>query len=260
MIDAHAHLDAPKLLPEVEQVLARMREAGVIAALVIGTDLPSSQIAVDLARRYPEMLRATVGVHPHESANLDDAGLDTLRELAAQPEVVAIGEIGLDFHYNFSPPESQCRALRRQLRLAEEMRLPLVIHEREAVDALTAILDEEDGWARGGSWHCCSVTPERAIEIARAFYVGIAGWITFPKADNIRALAHAVPLERLLVETDSPYLAPVPYRGKTNEPAHVRLVAQALADLKGISFTEVEAVTMANTMRAFPRWKLAANG
>lgn len=254
MIDAHTHLNDTRLLPHVDAVLARMRAAGVLQALVVGYDLASSREAVALARRYPAVLRAAVGVHPHESRDLDAAMLADLRALAGQPEVVAIGEIGLDFFYDHSPRDTQREAFRRQLALAASCDLPIVIHERDAADDVVAILESEGGWARGGTWHCCSVPPDQAVDIARHLYVGIAGWITFPKAENIRAIARAVPLDRLLVETDAPYLTPVPHRGKPNEPAYVRLTGQALADLRGISIAHVEEITMENTLRAFPRW------
>jgi len=253
MIDAHSHLNDPQLSVQIDAVLARMREAGVSGALVIGADVPSSRLAVELARVYPE-LRAAVAMHPHESKDLDDEALAELAALARQPEVVAYGEIGLDFHYDFSPREIQRDAFRRQLRLARELDLPIVIHEREAADEVMSMLDAENGWAHGGEWHCCSVEPERAARIAERLYVGIAGWITFSKAENIRALARAVPLERIVLETDAPYLAPAPHRGKTNEPAFVPIIAQTLAELKGVSFAEVERVTDENVARAFPRW------
>jgi TatD DNase family protein len=254
MIDAHNHLNDPRLLPQIEALLARMAEAGVRGGLVVGYDVPSSRTAVELARRYPGVLAAAVGVHPHEARDLDDAAFAELAELARAPETVALGEIGLDFHYDHSPRPVQRDAFRRQLALAAACELPIVIHEREAVEDVTAILDAEGGWARGGSWHCCSTDPETAVAIAAHFYVGIAGWITFPKADNIRALAAAVPLARLLVETDAPYIAPVPHRGRPNEPAYVRLTAEALAALKGVACDEVAARTAANTLAAFPRW------
>jgi TatD DNase family protein len=255
MIDAHAHLTDPKLSSQLDDVLVRMQEAGVTAALVMGTNLPSSQLAVALARRYPEQLRAAVGVHPHESSSLDAAGLEELRTLARQTGVVAIGEIGLDYHYDFSPREAQREAFRRQLALAAEVGLPIDIHERDAVDDVLAILTEMQGWALGGCWHCCSVAPDVAVEISRALYVGIAGWITFAKGENIREVARAVPLSRILLETDAPYLTPVPFRGKLNEPAKIGITAKALAALKGISLERVEQETVANTLRAFPRWE-----
>ena len=222
---------------------------------MVGFDIASSRLAVALAQRYPE-LRAAVGIHPHESKFLDAEALTALRELTQQPEVVAIGEIGLDFHYEYSPREAQREAFRRQLALAGELALPIIIHEREAADELLALLDAAQGRQLGGNWHCCSLTPGQGVEIARDFFIGIAGWITFPKAENIRALARAIPLERLLVETDSPYLAPVPFRGRPNTPAHVRVVAQALATVKEVSLARIEEITISNTLRAFPRWAL----
>ena len=253
MIDAHVHLNDKRLLPQIDELLSRMREVGVSGALVVGYDVPSSRQAVELARRYPA-LRAAVGMHPHDSSDLDDGALAALAELARAPEVVAYGEIGMDFYYDNSPRDVQREAFRRQLRLAREVGLPIVIHEREAAGEVMAILDEEDGWVLGGEWHCCSVDSALAVTIAERLYLGIAGWITFPKAENIRALARAVSLERLLLETDAPYITPVPFRGKPNEPAYVRFVAQALAELKGISCGEVEKITDDNVRRAFPRW------
>lgn len=147
MIDAHSHLNDPQLSTQLDAVLARMREADVSGALVIGTDVQSSRDAVQLARDYPE-LRAAVAMHPHDSKNLDDAALTELAELARRPEVVAYGEIGLDFHYDHSPRDVQREAFRRQLRLARALNLPVIIHERAAVEEVMAILDAEDGWAR----------------------------------------------------------------------------------------------------------------
>jgi len=254
MIDAHCHLNDPRLVPEIEALLAHMTDAGVGGALVVGCDVDSSRIAVELAARYPRLLRAAVGMHPHDSQYLDDAALNALRELGRRPEVVAFGEIGLDFHYDHSPRAAQCDAFRRQLALARELGLPVIIHEREAADEAMAIMDAEDGWALGGHWHCCSVDAALACDIARHFYIGIAGWITFPKAENIRAIARAVPLERLVIESDAPYISPVPHRGKPNEPAYVSITAQALAQVKEVTRAHVEEITRRNTLAAFPRW------
>ena len=255
MFDAHCHLNDPRLLPQIDTLLAHMRQADVQGALVVGYDVPSSREAVALARRYPA-LRAAVGVHPHDSRLLDAEGLAELAVLAAQPEVVAIGEIGLDYHYMHSPRAVQQEALRRQLALAAQHALPIVIHEREAAEDVMAILDAEAGWALGGTWHCCSVTPDLAVEIAPRLYLGIAGWVTFPKMTVVREVAEAVPLERLLIETDAPYLTPVPHRGHPNEPAYVALVAAALADVKTLPVPEIAAQTTANLSRAFPRWEI----
>ncbi|HEX2950759.1 MAG TPA: TatD family hydrolase [Armatimonadota bacterium] len=255
MIDAHNHLNDPKLLPQIDELLARMERAGVAGALVVGYDLASSRVAVELAQRYPSQLRAAIGVHPHESKNMDAETLAGLHRLAEHEEVVAYGEIGLDYFYDISPRDVQQEAFRRQLHLAGELNLPVVIHERNAVDDTMAILDEEHGWTLGGEWHCCNVTPDIAKTIAQRFYLGIAGWVTFKNSENIRDIVRNVALERLLIETDSPYLTPVPYRGKPNEPAYTRLIAQALAELKGISPEAVEKITIDNTLQAFPRWK-----
>ena len=259
MIDAHGHLTDPRLMCDLDGVFSRMEQAGVGQALVVGCDLASSRAALELAQRFPKRLRAAVGVHPHDATQLNDEVLHVLRTLATDPLVVAIGEIGLDYYYDHSPRLLQREAFCRQLALARELSLPIIIHERDSADELMTLLDEMDGWACGGNWHCCSVEPERAQEIARAFYLGIAGWITFPKADNIRALVAAVPIERLLVETDAPYITPVPHRGKTNEPSFVRYTIQALATLKGMPVADVEEITERNTTRAFPRWGIRAS-
>jgi TatD DNase family protein len=257
MIDAHCHLNDERLLPRVEELLAAMQEHGVTGALVVGYDIPSSETAMALARAHPASLRAAVGIHPHESSTLDEQAINTLHALTSAPEVVALGEIGLDYYYDHSPREVQRAAFRRQLALAREVGLPIIIHERDAATDIMAILDDEGGWALGGSWHCCSVAAETAVDIARHLYVGIAGWITFPKSENIRDLARAVPLERLLIETDAPYITPVPYRGKTNTPAYLRFTADALAQVKRVDTATVDRVTSDNVRRAFPRWSTA---
>ncbi|HOS43510.1 MAG TPA: TatD family hydrolase, partial [Armatimonadota bacterium] len=155
---------------------------------------------------------------------------------------------------------AQREAFRRQLALARETALPIVIHEREAEEEVRAILDAEEGWALGGSWHCCSVDAVSATEIARHLFIGIAGWITFPKSEHIRALARAVPMERLLIETDAPYITPVPFRGRRNEPAYLPYTLQMLAEVTGKPAGDVEQSTTMNVRRAFPRWTLDEGG
>lgn len=255
MIDSHTHLNDPVLLGDIEAVVARMWEAGVCGALVVGYDVESSRKAVELARHYPKLFRAAVGMHPHESKRLDAEALRALEELARAPEVVAYGEIGLDFHYDHSPRDVQREAFRRQLGLAARLGLPVIIHEREAVQEVMAILDDENGWERGGVWHCCEVGLDVAQEIARSFFIGIAGWITFPKREDIRTLARAIPPEHLLVETDAPHLAPVPHRGRRNEPAFVRLVAEELAKVKEMTLDQVAKATAENALSAFVLWE-----
>ncbi len=253
MIDAHCHLNNPEMMESTAAMLQRMAAVGVTGAVVAGYDLPSSYRAVELAQRYPQ-LRAVIGVHPHDSDTIDDALIDELRALARAPQVLAIGEIGLDYHYDHSPREVQRVGFHRQLVLAAELGLPVVIHEREAIDDALQIMDAEGGWARGGHWHCGSVEPEIGLHIAQHMYIGIAGWVTFKKAENIRALATAIPLERMLLETDTPYLAPIPHRGKTNEPSYIPLIAAAVAELHGVTAAEVGTQTAANVGRAFGRF------
>ncbi len=245
LIDSHAHLDFPQFDADRETVIERARGAGVVAVLNVGTDLESSRAAVALAKRY-DFIYAAVGVHPHDAKTVTPATLDQLRELARHPKVVAIGEIGLDYYRDLSPRPAQRRAFAQQLALAAELGLPVVVHSRDAHDDVLAALREWRG--AGGVLHSYSAGPGRLEEVmALGFYIGLSGPITFPKAHRLRAVAAAAALDRLLVETDCPYLTPVPFRGRRNEPAYVRYVAEAVARARG---TTVEAVAQATTENA----------
>ena len=248
LIDSHAHLDFPQFDPDRLAVIERAREAGLVAILNVGTDLISSRAAVELAERY-EFIYAAVGVHPHDAKTVTPAVLDELRALAHHPKVVAVGEIGLDYYRNLSPRPVQRRAFFDQLALAAELALPVVIHSREAHDDVLAVLGE---WQGTGVLHSYSAGPERLTEVlALGFAVGISGPITFKKAKGLREVAAAAPLERLLVETDCPYLTPEPYRGRRNEPAHVRYVAGAVAHARGEAAETVAQAMVENACRVF---------
>jgi TatD DNase family protein len=244
LIDSHCHLDDEQFDADREEVIARARDAGVGELLAIGLEA-----AVRLAESRPG-IRAAVGIHPHEASKAD---FGAWRALLAHPKVVAVGEIGLDYHYNFSPPEVQREVFARQLDMAAEARLPVIIHTREAWPDTFRILEER--WARAGLpgiMHCFSggwAEAERAL--ARGFYVSFAGVVTFPKAASIQEAARRVPAERILIETDAPYLAPVPHRGKRNEPAFVAATARKLAELRGVSFEEIAEITTANFRNLF---------
>jgi len=238
MIDSHAHL---VMFPESEQddVLARAAEAGVGAVLVPATGPEDLDPVAAMGARWPGRVLTALGVHPHEARHLDDGLKRRLERAVRTAGVVALGEVGLDYHYDLSPREAQREALRWQLGLAREAGLPVVLHHREAWDDFLAVLDEYPGLT--GVAHSFTEGAAGAAEVvARGFHVGISGMVTFPKGDNIRDAARAVPAGRLLVETDSPYLAPVPHRGKRNEPAWVRLVAETVAKVRGAGLDEVE--------------------
>src|SRR5687767_15006844 len=268
-VDSHCHIDGPEYDVDRDDVSARAREAGVTTMLNVGTGDPHSGVferAVALSEQHAEIFCA-IGVHPHDAKLFDEAAQQRLINLAKQSSrVVAWGEIGLDYHYDHSPREVQGEVFRRQLGLARELNLPVVIHSRSADEDTIAILREhgdtgfspgnhgQDGRAtsRTGVLHCFGGSlqmADQAIELG--FFISFAGNLTFKKADDLRAIARTLPLERLLIETDCPYLTPVPFRGKRNEPARVVETAKFLAELKGVELEEIGKVTTANFFRLF---------
>lgn len=255
-VDAHAHLDFPEFDADRPAVIQRARAAGVAAILNVGADLPSSRQAVALADQY-DLVYAAVGMHPHDAKKLDGATLAEFRDLARHPKVVAVGEIGLDFYRNLSPPEVQRRAFHAQLAWAAQLGKPVIIHDREAHREVLAMLTD---WAAGlqdsplagrlGVLHTFSgdqAMAERAVELG--FYISISGPVTYPNARRLAEIVKALPLDRLLIETDCPFLTPHPYRGRRNEPAYVRLVAERVAELRGMSVEELAQATMASARR-----------
>jgi TatD DNase family protein len=244
-VDSHCH---PQWVTGgADAAIERARAAGVVGMVVVGTDAESSRAAIDLAARHPDV-RATVGLHPHEASRLDDEW-PLLLELARSPGVVAIGEAGFDLHYRHSEPGAQDAAFRAQIRLAHELDRALVIHSREAWDDTFRVLEEESLPART-VFHCFTGGPEEAARaVALGAYLSFSGIVSFKGADDVRAAAAACPADRMLVETDAPYLAPVPHRGRENEPAFVVDVGAALARAVGRPVDEVAAVT-AGTTRA----------
>lgn len=254
-IDTHTHLDDPRFELDREAVLSRAQEAGVERLVTIGCDLTTSQAAVALAERYP-FVYAAVGVHPHEAKQIGDDWYSQFRRLARHPKVVAYGEIGLDYHYNHSPPHLQRARFREQIGLARELGLPLVIHTREAQEDTLTILKEEKASEVGGVFHCFTGEARLAkAALDLGFFLSFAGVITFQNAAALRDLVKTVPMDRILIETDCPYLTPVPHRGKRNEPAYVRLVAEKLAELKSVGepmrVEEIGRITLDNARRLF---------
>ncbi len=255
LIDTHCHLDL-KYFADPDAVMSRARDAGVSAFVVIGVgaDLAPARHAVALAQRLPSSVAAVVGVHPHDATSLDDAAFDELALLARQPEVVAVGEIGLDYHYDHSPRDVQRAAFARLVGLAKDVRKPIVIHTREAGADTLDVLEREGARDVGGIIHCFSedlAFAKRAWDMD--FDVSFSGIVTFKNARSVHEVAAAAPIERVHVETDSPYLSPVPMRGKPCEPAFVVHTAKRVAELRGIDLPTLEAATRTNAARRFQR-------
>lgn len=268
LTDTHCHLDFERFDADRPEVISRARAAGVARILIPGIDLPSSRRAVQLAEADP-MLFAAIGVHPNDSLTWNAQTLDDLRALAAHPKVAAIGEIGLDYYWDAAPHDHQRMVLQAQLHLAAERSLPVIIHLREKGDAdhgpcAADALDILEEWvtrlraagsalaARPGVLHSFSgnlTTARRALDLN--FYIGLTGPVTYKNAESKRQMVAALPLEKILIETDSPYLSPVPQRGQRNEPAFVRHIADKIAEIHKIDPEEVAAVTTANAARLF---------
>jgi TatD DNase family protein len=259
-IDSHCHLDGHRFDSDREQVIARARETGVEMLVAIGnSDGPVNfDCGILLAEKYP-FIYATIGIHPHEATLADQAALDRMAELAKRPKVIAWGEIGLDYFYDRSPRDVQQRAFIQQMELARQAKLPIVIHCRPSDnsenawdDCLRLIAEQWVPSGLGGIMHCFTGNTAQAMRaLEMGFMISFAGNITFPKAQQIRDAALEVPLDRMLIETDSPFLAPVPHRGKRNEPAFVKEVARQLGELRGLLPEDVGAQTTQNFQRFF---------
>ncbi len=251
LVDSHGHVDGEKFDGDRNAVLDRARAAGVERFVTVGTgeDLGKIRRAVDLAEREPDVF-ATVGVHPHDAARIEPAWWDELERWARLPRVVGVGETGLDYHYDHSPRDAQQAAFREHVRLARRVGKPVVCHVRDAHADTLAILDEEK--AEDGVIHCFTGGPEDArAYAARGFYVSFSGIITFKTAEAIRAAVAEVPLDRILIETDCPFLAPVPMRGKRNEPAFIVHTAETMARAAGVPLETLAQATVANSFRLF---------
>ncbi|MCB1024775.1 MAG: TatD family hydrolase [Acidobacteria bacterium] len=257
VIDSHCHIDGEQFDEDREQVIQRALDSGVLAMLNIGTGSPkedSFEKTVNLADSYPEIF-AAVGIHPHDASEYSEAVEKRLIDLTrSSNKVIAWGEIGLDYYYEHSTRDAQRRVFSRQINVARELDLPIIIHSRDADDETVEILRQECSYPnfRGGIMHCFGGTPEMAAALMNiGFLISFAGNVTFKKADNLRDSAKVVPLEKLLVETDCPYLTPVPYRGKRNEPARVVETAKFLADFYEIELEELARQTTKNFSRFF---------
>jgi TatD DNase family protein len=254
LVDSHCHIDMPQFDADRDEVVARARAAGLVEMLVVGgvDEGAGHRRALEIAGSLG--LPATAGVHPHEARIADEAAYDELRGLARDGRIVAIGEIGLDFHYDHSPREAQREAFRRQIRLARDVGLPIVVHTREADGETADILEQEGATETGGVIHCFTGGLElarRALDLG--FLISFSGIVAFPRAEVIQQVAREVPEERLLVETDAPFLAPPPHRGKRNEPAFVVDVARQVAALRGTTAEAVGGLAHRNYARLFRR-------
>ena len=249
LFDTHAHYDDSAFDGDRTALLSSMPEHGVELILDPGCDLSSSQKAVELAEQFPHVY-AAVGVHPSECAGWQESWLDELRQLAACPKVRAIGEIGLDYHYEDIPREVQQRAFRVQMALARELELPVIVHEREAHEDGMRIVEEFPQVT--GVFHCYSGSLEMAkVLIRRGWYIGFGGVLTFKNARKAVEAASQIPLDRLVLETDCPYMSPEPFRGRRNDPGRLHLVAERLAQLRGLSAEEIENITLENGKRLY---------
>lgn len=255
LIDTHCHLDFPDFADDIEAYVARAEAAGVGRMVTISTRVARFPVYAALAERFPSVW-CTVGTHPHGAHEELDVTAERLVELARHPRCVAIGEAGLDYHYDKSPREAQAQGLRTHIAAARATQLPLVIHARQADEDMAAILREEMGkGAFPAILHCFTAGEMLArTGVELGLYVSFSGILTFKTSEELRAIARDIPMERLLVETDAPYLAPTPYRGKRNEPAYVVETAKVLADVKGVSFDEIARITTENARRCY--WKM----
>ncbi|PFA16858.1 MULTISPECIES: TatD family hydrolase [Bacillus cereus group] len=251
LFDTHSHLNAEQFKEDLQEVIVRMKEAGVSYTVVVGFDEATIKKAMELAETY-DFIYAAVGWHPVDAIDMTEEHLAWLEELAAHPKVVALGEMGLDYHWDKSPKEVQKEVFRKQIQLAKKVNLPIIIHNRDATQDIVDILAEENAAEVGGIMHCFSGSVEVAQQcIGMNFLISLGGPVTFKNAKKPKEVAMEIPMEKLLIETDCPYLTPHPFRGKRNEPSYVKLVAEEIANLKGISYEEVAKITTENAKGLF---------
>jgi len=251
LFDSHSHIDSKKFDKDRDLVIARAKNNDVSFVMNPGADYESSVAAVALAEKH-DFIYAAVGVHPHDALTMDDMMLSLLKSMARKPKVKAIGEIGLDYYYDHSPRDVQQYWFREQLRMAKSLKMPVIIHDRDANNDVLSILKEEGSFETGVLMHCFSGSKELARQYVKlGAYISIAGPVTFKNARKSVEVVEEVPLDRLMIETDAPYLTPMPFRGKRNEPMYVRHVAEKIAEIKNVSFEDVAAITMNNAKKYF---------
>lgn len=251
IVDSHAHYDDEQFDADRDEVLKRIQQQGVVWVVNPASNLDSARKCIELSETY-DFLYCAVGIHPHDSKEFSEETLESIREMASNKKVVAIGEVGLDYHYDFSPQNIQKECFAAQIQLALELKLPLIIHDREAHRDVLDIIKAEKGYEAGGVFHCFS----GSVELARTvldlgFYIALGGAVTFKNAVKPVEVAKYVPADRLLVETDSPYMAPVPYRGKRNDSGYLHEIIQKIAEIRGSDFDVIANTTAQNANRLF---------
>lgn len=251
LFDTHTHINANEFQEDVEEVIQRALDAGLEKMVVVGFDRPTITKAMELIEQY-DFVYASIGWHPVDAIDMVEEDLVWIEELSRHPKVIAIGEMGLDYHWDKSPKDIQKEVFRKQIRLAKKVKLPIVIHNREATADIVEILKEEEAKEVGGIMHCYGGSVGTALEcINMNFYISLGGTVTFKNARKPKEVAEAISLDHLLIETDCPYLAPTPFRGKRNEPSYVKLVAEEIAAIKGVSYEEVASKTTENAKKLF---------
>ncbi|HOV25620.1 MAG TPA: TatD family hydrolase [Pseudobacteroides sp.] len=251
LFDSHAHYDDEKFNDDRDEVFTKAHEDGISYILNAATDIDTSLMSIGFAEKY-DFVYAAVGVHPHNTSSLDDEVTAKIAKLAKNPKVVAIGEIGLDYYYDYSPKDAQKYWFKRQLDLAVDLSMPVIIHDRDAHEDIVNIMKESKISQVGGVMHCFSGSREMAkIILDMGFYLSFGGPVTFKNARKAIEVLQYVPMDRLLIETDSPYLSPEPHRGKRNDSRNVRYVAEKIAEIKGLDFEDVASVTLNNAKQLF---------
>lgn len=251
LFDTHVHLNARQFFEDRDEVMERARESGVTRMVVVGFDEETIPLAIEIAEAHEDVY-AAVGWHPVDAIDYEARHLAWLETLAEHPKVVALGEMGLDYHWDTSPKDVQEKVFRAQIRLAKKLAMPIIIHNREATQDIIRILQEENAAEVGGIMHCFSGTIEEIQPcLDMNFYISLGGPVTFKNAKEVKEVAKVIPLDRLLIETDAPYLAPHPYRGKRNEPAYVKLVAEEIAELRSMGYEEICEITTQNALNIF---------
>lgn len=251
LFDTHVHVNAEQFFDDRDEVIRRAFDTGVTHMVVVGFDRETIPLAIEIAEQY-ETIYAAVGWHPVDAIDMTDEDLTWIEELSQHPKVVAIGEMGLDYHWDKSPEDVQKDVFRKQIQLAQKVNMPIIIHNREATEDILAILQEENASQVGGIMHCYNVSPDYLQTcLDMDFYISLGGPVTFKNATLPKETAVQVPQDRLLVETDAPFLAPHPNRGKRNEPAYVKLVAEKIAELRGTTIEEIGKITTENAFSLF---------
>ncbi|GEL78271.1 TatD family hydrolase [Tenuibacillus multivorans] len=251
LFDTHVHLNADQFMDDREEVIQRALDTGVNQMVVVGFDRKTIPLAIEIAEQY-DFIYAAVGWHPVDAIDMKEEDLDWIEELSQHSKVVAIGEMGLDYHWDKSPQDVQKDVFRKQIQLAKKVKMPIIIHNREATEDIVQILKEENAEECGGIMHCYNDVVDYAREcLDLGFYISLGGPVTFKNATDPKIVAEEVPLDRLLIETDCPFLAPHPNRGTRNEPAYVKLVAEKIAEIKGLTLEEVAEETTKNAKKVF---------